>query len=226
MNIAASVERFVNLGCGELPPHPPGWDEWWQRHRAEVAKAIEEAQATMRRTLLHKALICLEEHGLLPTSKVELVPTGVVREILGLLDEDKDEKTHLRLMGGPPAPHNECGGPGDLHAEEPVKVTCKACRDTVGFARAIANEAEMKAMKAEADAADEAVPVVRAEVIVRHELACLEECSLANTNGQCIWNDGYDRAICTCGWKSCPIKRDKKALIELFKVHVMTSLRS
>lgn len=71
------------------------------------------------------------------------------------------------------------------------------------------------------------VPVVRATPVpqVKHELQELQECSLGNTNGRYVWNDGYDRAICTCGWMSCPIKRDKKALIELFKIHVMVSLR-
>jgi len=57
-----------------------------------------------------------------------------------------------------------------------------------------------------------------------HELVCFEECSLSNSG--LIWNDGYDRAKCSCGWVSAPCKgRDKStALVRLFELHVKVAL--
>lgn len=71
----------------------------------------------------------------------------------------------------------------------------------------------------------EAVPIVVGTTIVKHELAEIQEQSLGNSNGQYVWNDGWDKAICSCGWKSCALKRDRKSLMELFKIHVLVSLR-
>ena len=141
---AAAAKTFVDMACGAFPPHPPGWDEWWQKHRAEVAAAIEEAQASARRTLHYRVLQTLEALGvklgfcLLPLPSGS-VPSIVVRSIIDLLDESKDEPVHLRFMGGPPMPSNECSKAGDHHTEEPTKVTCEACRRTIGFERAKAN---------------------------------------------------------------------------------------
>ena len=33
------------------------------------------------------------------------------------------------------------------------------------------------------------------------------------------WPDGADRAVCSCGWISAAIQRDKPALIALWEVH-------
>lgn len=71
----------------------------------------------------------------------------------------------------------------------------------------------------------EDAPVLKTTPVVKHELRELQAMTLGNSNGNYCWNDGWDRAICTCGWTSCPIQRNKVALIELFKVHVMVSLR-
>jgi len=50
---------------------------------------------------------------------------------------------HLRLMGGPPMPHNECGKDHDgKHVEGPFGVTCEDCKKTEGFKRARAIEEE------------------------------------------------------------------------------------
>jgi len=93
-NVGAHVDFFTNMACGEFPPHPPGWDEWWQKHRTEVAKTIEEAQASARRTVHYRLLKRLEAHGLQFRTLPDSPLTTVVREILDYLDEDnkKDEK--------------------------------------------------------------------------------------------------------------------------------------
>lgn len=60
----------------------------------------------------------------------------------------------------------------------------------------------------------------------KHELKCLRECNLASDG--LIWNDGYDKAVCTCGWTSTPIRGKDKAtaLVALFEIHVRQASRT
>ena len=51
----------------------------------------------------------------------------------------------------------------------------------------------------------------------KHELACFQACTFGD--GDFYYHDGADRAVCSCGWKSAAIQRDKRALIALFEVH-------
>jgi hypothetical protein len=50
----------------------------------------------------------------------------------------------------------------------------------------------------------------------RHELTRFRECTFGD--GGYYYHDGYDRAVCSCGWKSAP-SRDHKALVALFEIH-------
>lgn len=56
--------------------------------------------------------------------------------------------------------------------------------------------------------------------IVAHELKFFEECTLANSG--IVWNHGFDKAVCTCGWKSAASK-DHKALVSLWEIHLKNS---
>jgi hypothetical protein len=51
----------------------------------------------------------------------------------------------------------------------------------------------------------------------KHELAHFHQCNLAEDG--IIWNHGYDKAVCSCGWKSAASK-DQKVLVALFEVHL------
>lgn len=53
--------------------------------------------------------------------------------------------------------------------------------------------------------------------MAKHELVRFDECSLFNSSH--AHADGFDRAICSCGWESAP-SRDHKALVALWEVHV------
>lgn len=55
----------------------------------------------------------------------------------------------------------------------------------------------------------------------QHELAGFKPCTFGD--GGFYYHDGADRAICSCGWKSAAIQRDKKALIELWNIHRETA---
>jgi len=50
-----------------------------------------------------------------------------------------------------------------------------------------------------------------------HELVRLKECTFGD--GGFYWADGADRAVCSCGWTSAAIQRDKSALVALFAIH-------
>jgi hypothetical protein len=52
-----------------------------------------------------------------------------------------------------------------------------------------------------------------------HELVRFRECNLGTDN--IVWNYGYDRAVCSCGWESAASK-DQKTLVALFEVHLKT----
>lgn len=51
---------------------------------------------------------------------------------------------------------------------------------------------------------------------IKHELVEWEQCSLFNSEYE--YRDGFDRGICSCGWKSAP-SSDHNALVALFKIH-------
>lgn len=51
-----------------------------------------------------------------------------------------------------------------------------------------------------------------------HNLDYFKPCSFGD--GGFMYHDGADRAVCSCGWKSAAIQRDKKALIALWEAHV------
>lgn len=54
-----------------------------------------------------------------------------------------------------------------------------------------------------------------------HELEEFRPCT--HGDGGFYYHDGADRAICSCGWESAAIQRDKVALIALWKVHKETA---
>ena len=49
-----------------------------------------------------------------------------------------------------------------------------------------------------------------------HELVVFDKCSLLNSGYS--YHEGYDRAVCACGWKSAASK-DHKALVALWEIH-------
>jgi hypothetical protein len=51
----------------------------------------------------------------------------------------------------------------------------------------------------------------------QHELLEFKPCSFGD--GGFYWPDGADRAVCSCGWRSAAIQRDKQALIRLWEIH-------
>jgi hypothetical protein len=51
---------------------------------------------------------------------------------------------------------------------------------------------------------------------VKHELVEFENCTLFNSGH--AYSHGYDRAVCTCGWKSV-CSMNQTALVALFKIH-------
>lgn len=51
----------------------------------------------------------------------------------------------------------------------------------------------------------------------KHELIRFDQCTLFNS--QHAYSHGYDRALCSCGWRSAP-SRNQKALVALFEVHL------
>lgn len=50
-----------------------------------------------------------------------------------------------------------------------------------------------------------------------HELVEFRACTFGD--GGYYYHDGADRAICSCGWKSAAVQRDKTALVVLWKAH-------
>lgn len=56
------------------------------------------------------------------------------------------------------------------------------------------------------------------QAIKQHELVGFRECTFGD--GGFYYHDGADRAICSCGWKSVAVQRDKTALVALWKIHV------
>lgn len=55
-----------------------------------------------------------------------------------------------------------------------------------------------------------------AKLPTRHVLVSIDELSLFNSS--CEHADGYSRAVCSCGWKSIPL-RTESALFALFESH-------
>lgn len=51
----------------------------------------------------------------------------------------------------------------------------------------------------------------------QHELVEFRPCT--DGDGGFYYHDGADRAICSCGWESAAIQREKVALIALWKAH-------
>lgn len=51
----------------------------------------------------------------------------------------------------------------------------------------------------------------------QHELVEFQPCTFGD--GGFYYHDGADRAICSCGWESAAVQRDKVALVELWKAH-------
>jgi hypothetical protein len=49
-----------------------------------------------------------------------------------------------------------------------------------------------------------------------HEIVKFRQCAFGD--GGYNYTDGYDRAICTCGWISAA-DRNKHVLIEIWKIH-------
>ena len=53
-------------------------------------------------------------------------------------------------------------------------------------------------------------------VKTKHELTGFAMCTFGD--GGYYYHDGFDRATCSCGWKSAP-SRDHKALVALWDIH-------
>lgn len=51
----------------------------------------------------------------------------------------------------------------------------------------------------------------------QHEVVSFQPCSFGD--GGYLYGDGADRVICSCGWKSAAVQRNKEALVALWKVH-------
>ncbi len=51
----------------------------------------------------------------------------------------------------------------------------------------------------------------------KHEIIRFEE--LSSLNSSYLYNEGYNRVCCSCGWKSCGAK-DDKVLVAIWKAHV------
>lgn len=51
----------------------------------------------------------------------------------------------------------------------------------------------------------------------QHELVEFQECTFGD--GGFYYHDGADRAVCSCGWKSTAVQRDKLVLVALWKAH-------
>jgi hypothetical protein len=49
-----------------------------------------------------------------------------------------------------------------------------------------------------------------------HELVRFKQCTFGD--GGYWYRDGFDRAICVCGWESAP-SINHQALVALFKIH-------
>ncbi len=52
--------------------------------------------------------------------------------------------------------------------------------------------------------------------VQEHELEEFAMCTFGD--GGHYYHDGFDRAVCSCGWKSAP-SQDHKALVALFELH-------
>ncbi len=52
---------------------------------------------------------------------------------------------------------------------------------------------------------------------IKHELVEFRPCT--SGDGGFYYHNGADRAICSCGWKSAAVQRDKTALVALWKAH-------
>lgn len=49
-----------------------------------------------------------------------------------------------------------------------------------------------------------------------HQMTGFDQCTFGD--GGYYYHDGYDRATCSCGWRSAP-SRDHKALVMLWDIH-------
>jgi hypothetical protein len=58
----------------------------------------------------------------------------------------------------------------------------------------------------------------------QHELVEFRPCTFGD--GGFYYHDGADRAVCSCGWVSAAVQRDKTALIALWKAHRETAAPS
>ncbi len=53
--------------------------------------------------------------------------------------------------------------------------------------------------------------------VSQHELSYFKPCQFGD--GGYFHADGADRVVCSCGWQSAAVQRDKSALVALWKVH-------
>lgn len=54
-----------------------------------------------------------------------------------------------------------------------------------------------------------------------HELIEFRPCTFGD--GGFSYADGADRAVCSCGWLSAAVQRDKGTLVALWKIHSETA---
>jgi len=58
--------------------------------------------------------------------------------------------------------------------------------------------------------------VIQMQAPVEHRMLSFEECSLFNS--EYAYRDGYSRAVCACGWKSVPMRKEE-ALVLAYGLH-------
>ena len=60
--------------------------------------------------------------------------------------------------------------------------------------------------------------------MMEHDISGFQEQSLSNSGY--VWNDGFDRVICTCGWKSAAVQRNKVVLVAMHTTHAERATRN
>jgi hypothetical protein len=57
-----------------------------------------------------------------------------------------------------------------------------------------------------------------------HEVTSFQPCTFGD--GGFYYHDNADRIVCSCGWRSAPVVRDRKALVALFEVHARLAMET
>lgn len=60
-----SFNEWTRKACPDQPPSPPGWDQWWAKHREHVQETITQARVQMGRQIEYGVLKLLQREGLM-----------------------------------------------------------------------------------------------------------------------------------------------------------------